>query len=355
MWKSASVACAAVVASWLVIGSTLAQAQGAFEFALMGDLPYSKVEESELDHIIAQFNARDLAFVVHVGDMQTDPRPYNRNPARSAMPCTDETNDWLLSRFRLIRHPVVVTPGDNDWTDCHHLQARKVDPLERLAALRSRFYPEGMSLGGRPMPVESQAADPQYSRFRENLRWSIGGVTFATLHITGSNDNFGRTQDMDAEHRERKAANLAWLKQAFARAKADGSRGLVLMTQANPAFENSWETNRKNLLFQRVFGVKPPDPPVPTAYEDYVAALAEEMEAYDKPVAFLHGDTHMFRIDQPLYSTKTRRPFENFTRVETFGSPNSHWVLVTVDPADPMLFRFQPQIVAQNVINRRRN
>jgi hypothetical protein len=94
---------------------------------------------------------------------------------------------------------------------------------------------------------------------------------------------------------------------------------------------------------------------VPTAFEDYIEALAAEMEGYDKPVAFLHGDTHMFRIDQPLYSAKTKRPFENFTRVETFGSPNSHWVLVTIDPADPQLFRFQAQIVPGNAANHRKN
>jgi len=346
--------------AWLALLGTLAttfvRAQDrAFQFALMGDLPYSKVEEQEFDRIVAQVNAKELAFVIHVGDMQNDPRPYERNPARSAMPCTDEMNEWLLAKFRTIRHPFVVTPGDNDWVDCHLLKARKADPLERLAALRAKFYPEGKTLGGRSMPVVGQAGDPQYAKFRENLRWSIGGVTFATLHITGSNDNAGRSPEMDAEHAERKAANLVWLKQAFARAKADNSRGLVLMAQANPAFENSWEMNRKTLLFSRVLGIKPPNPPVPTAFEDYIAALAEEMEGYDKPVAFLHGDTHLFRVDQPLYSTKTKRPFENFTRVETFGSPNSHWVLISVDPTDPMLFRFQPQIVPGNVVNRRKN
>jgi len=164
-----------------------------FQFALVGDMPYSKVEEQEFDRVIAQMNAKELAFVIHVGDMQNDPRPHNRNTAVSAIPCTDAMNDWLVAKFQTIRHPFVVTPGDNDWTDCHLLRSQKVDPLERLDALRKKFYPEGRSLGGRSMPVESQSADPQHSKFRENLRWSVGGVTFATLHITGSNDNAGRS------------------------------------------------------------------------------------------------------------------------------------------------------------------
>ncbi len=331
-----------------------AKAQSSFQFGLIGDMPYSHVEEQEFLNVIAKLNARELAFVVHVGDMQNDPRPHNRAPGRSMQPCSDEVNDWLVGKFATIRHPFVMTPGDNDWADCHQLAARKVDPLERLDALRKKFYPEGRSLGGRTMPVASQASDPQFSLYRENLRWSIGGVTFVTLHITGSNDNFSRTPEMDAEHRARKTAVIAWMKQAFARAKADGSRGLVIMTQANPAFENSWDMARKTLLFNRVLGINPPNPPVPTAFEGYIAALSEEMESFDKPVAFLHGDTHIFRVDQPLYSTKTNRPFENFTRVETFGSPNSHWVMITVDPADPQLFRFQAQIVPENVANKRK-
>ena len=34
-------------------------------------------------------------------------------------------------------------------------------------------------------------------------------------NIVGENDNFGRTPEMDAEHIERKTANIAWLKQAL--------------------------------------------------------------------------------------------------------------------------------------------
>ena len=178
-------------------------------------------------------------------------------------------------------------------------------------------------------------------------------MTFATLHIVGSNDNFGRTPEMDAEQVERKAANIAWIKQAFARAKADNSRGLVLLTQANPGFENHWPANPKGRYFRNFLGVKPPNPPRETGYDDYVKVLAVELDSSDQPVAFLHGDTHLHRIDKPLYSAKTNRMFENFTRVETFGNPDTHWVRVTVDPADPQVFRFNAEIIPENVVNRR--
>jgi hypothetical protein len=252
-----------------------------------------------------------------------------------------------------IRHPVVVTPGDNDWTDCHFLNAPTADPLERLAKVRAAFFPAGKSLGQRTIAVASQSSDPQHSAYRENLRWSLGAVTFATVHIVGSNDNVGRTPVMDAEQQQRKAANVAWIKEAFAHAKSNRARGLVLITQANPYFENREPRGWKQLHFAVIPGTKGPEQPQPSPFDDYISALADEMESYDKPVAFLHGDFHRFRMDHPLFSKKTNRRFENFIRVETYGSPDIHWVKVTVDPANPRLFRFEPQIVPENVANHR--
>jgi hypothetical protein len=342
-----------VGAAMAAVLSTSAQAQSPFQFALIGDMPYTKAQEREYVNVLGELNSADLAFVVHIGDFQFDARPYNQNPATASMPCVDESYKAIYDSFQTVRHPFVVTPGDNDWADCWPLQAKKVDPLELLGKIRTLFYPEGKSLGQRTMAVENQSKDPQFAKFRENLRWSEGGVTFVTLHIVGSNDNLGRAPEMDAEHRERKAANLAWLQQAFARAKADNSRGLVVLTQANPGFENYWPAAAKGRYFGPFFGRAAPPAKPETAFDDYVAALQDELEGYDRPVAFLHGDTHLFRIDKPLYSKKTNRLFENFTRVETFGWPDTHWVLATVDPASPNVFRFEPRIVAANVVNRK--
>jgi hypothetical protein len=107
----------------------------------------------------------------------------------------------IYESFQSVRHPFILTPGDNDWTDCHLVKDPKIDPLDRLAKVRALFFPEGRSLGQRTMPAQSQATDSQYAKFRENLRWSINGITFATLHIVGSNDNFGRTPEMDGTSR----------------------------------------------------------------------------------------------------------------------------------------------------------
>jgi hypothetical protein len=36
----------------------------------------------------------------------------------------------------------------------------------------------------------------------------------------------------------------------------------------------------------------------------------------------------------------------NFTRVESFGSPDGYWVRGGVDPGDPALFSFTPEVSA---------
>lgn len=326
---------------------------GRFDFALIGDVPYTKAQAVEYRRVLAALNAvDDLAFVAHIGDFQFDARPYNRNPALADMPCVEESYKAVYDSFQSLRHALVLTPGDNDWADCAPLEARKVDVLELLEGLRKRFYPEGRSLGQKPIAVVNQSStDPRFSRYRENLRWRIGDVVFVTLHIVGSNDNTGKGPRTDAEQAERKAANLAWLKAAFA--EAANARGLVILTQANPGFENHWPERAKTRYFLPFIPRGQAVPKGSEAYDDYVKALMDALEDYRKPVAFLHGDTHLFRIDKPLYSAKTGRVFENFTRVETFGWPDSHWVRISVDPADPQLFRFNPQLVPENAASRR--
>jgi hypothetical protein len=333
---------APIAAAGVALATSAALAQS-FQFAAIGDTGYSKKSEEEFSRMIAAMNKENLAFVVHVGDFESDPRPYQRSPDAVSKPCTDESFGKVLAQFQQSRHPFVLTPGDNDWTDCHLL---KVDPLERLAKVREMFFPAGRSLGQQTLAVESQGSDPKFGKFRENLAWTMNGVTFATLHVVGSNDNKGRTPEMDAEAAERTAANIAWLKKAFADAKARNSLGLVLMTQANPGFETQWTPSLKDRYFRLFPGVTPPKESPPSAFDDLLKAITAEMESYDKPTLFVHGDTHIFHVSKPLVSKG--RFVDNFTRVEVFGDPDSHWVRVTVDPAKPALFTVEPVIIPEN-------
>jgi hypothetical protein len=258
----------------------------------------------------------------------------------------------VLASFEKSAHPFVLTPGDNDWTDCHLLKAQQVDPLERLEKLRE----ECSSAKAEPWAEDDAGREPgEGCGLRRNSAKTSPGrrpaFVFATFHTVGSNDNKGRTPEMDTEQAEREAANIAWLKKAFAAARQSNAPGLVLITQANVNFENHWTPSLKGRYVRSVEGSQPPKEQAASAYDSYVNALADEMENYDRPVLFIHGDTHLFRINKPLLSKKTKRFFENFTRLEVFGDPESHWVRVTVDPAKAVLFVIEPEIVAENKAN----
>ncbi len=307
--------------------------QPAFSFALIGDLGYNPTEEPAMQNVLDELNKTSLAFVVHVGDLSA-PR----------FSCFNPMLERRLAQFNAVAHPVVFTPGDNDWTDCHEGQNIKgTDPLTRLGVLRGMFFAGENSLGRRTMPLIRQSSDPNFAKYRENVRWELGNVTFVTLHIPGSNNGLGRSPEGDAEYAERNRANLAWLRQAFEHAKARNSSAVMVMQQAN------------------IFPLHAPTAGSPLndphGYTDTRTLLEKETIAFGKPVVLVHGDSHFFRIDKPFGPPRVRGApnlpaVENFTRLETFGSPNHHWVRVTVDPNDPNVFNFQQRIVAANVAKR---
>ena len=313
-------------------------ARGQFEFGVLGDQQYSPESVAHFPNIMAGLNGSNLAFVVHVGDFKGGMAP----------PCSDRLFMTRREEFNASRHPFIYTPGDNDWTDCHATKAGGYDPVERLAKLRSIFFDTNESLGQRKLRVERQSGSAQYSKFRENARWRYGDVRFVTLHMPGENNNLGRTPAADVEYRERNVANLAWLKDSFDVAKKEGSRAVAIFTQANPLFEHRLPPTRLRLL-----GVAAP-PAKPSGYTDFLSALESEVLVFGKPVVLVHGDTHFFRVDKPLFRSKEAGPanfgrqIENFTRMEVFGFPESHWVRVVVDVNDPHVFTFKEQVVDKN-------
>jgi hypothetical protein len=317
----------------LVYGGAAAQPRR-FAFGVIGDLPYNPEQEVQFSNLLHELNDTNLAFVVHVGDLKD-----------SGTPCGDDIFTRRKALFQTSSHPFIYLPGDNEWTDCHSAKAGGYDPLERLARLRELFFSGDYSLGRRTLRLTRQSRDPAYARYRENVRWTFGGVLFAGLHLVGSNNNLGRAPEADAEYAERNAANLAWLKQAFETARREGRKGLVLLMQADPYFEDRWPP-----FYVKYLRTGPPIDPQPSGFSDFLAALETELLSFDKPVVLVHGDTHYFRVDKPLFGSTSRRMIEHFTRVETFGSPNVHWVRVLVDPASPQVFTFIPEIVRKNLV-----
>ncbi|MEK7438782.1 MAG: metallophosphoesterase family protein [Pseudomonadota bacterium] len=293
----------------LALMATLGQAQAParFSFAIVGDAPYNRLEETVFAKMLQQIDQEDLAFVLHIGDFKN-----------GSSPCSDSLYAQRLQQFQSVRHPFVFVPGDNEWTDCHRSGA---DPLERLAKLRELFYPDDYSLGQHKLRLERQSADPRFAEYRENLRWRLGATLFIGLNLPGSNNNFGRTPQMDAEYARRSTANAAWLAEGFDVAKTSGDLAVFIAIQADPHFERASR--------------RPAN--AADGYTQFRQALLAHTLAYAKPVILIHGDGHRYRVDHPLFDPATHKPVENFTRIESFGSPLLDWIRVGVDPADPRL------------------
>ena len=320
-----------------------------FDFAIIGDMPYDSAQKMQYRKMMKVMDTADLGFVVHVGDFWGDGVMW-RSTTIGLPPCADETYSDRLKLAQESSHPFIFTPGDNDWTDCHRAKPASYDPAGRLDKLRKMFFAGERSLGKKTITLERQSNIKQHEKFRENVRWSSNGVLFITLHMVGSNNNFGRTTDMDAEFIERNDANLFWLHDSFDRAKRNGSKAVMVIAHANPQFESKWSAKLRKRYLLGGLGIKPSRDKVDTAFDDFLEAIEEETISYKKPVIYVHGDTHTFRIDKPLVGSISGSMIENFTRVETIGFRGTHWLLGTIDHDDPNVLRLSTQIGPENKV-----
>lgn len=248
----------------------------------------------------------------------------------------------------------MFTPGDNDWTDCDRPSNGGFSSLERLEHERQVLFSTPFSLGVHRLHQQVQTAPLCLGLTGlvpcvENRRWTMGGVTYATLNVQGSCNNLCDTAPDPAEWTARNQANIVWLHETFAEASRKRSAAVMLIAQANPGWDLSDGTRaplRDPATLIETDGQ-------PDGYAEFLSALREEVVAFRRPVAYVHGDSHYFRVDKPFLDAAGRR-LETFTRVETFGDNQANgnndvqWVKVFVNADSREVFAFQPQLVPGN-------
>ncbi len=269
---------------------------------LWGDIPYTAADVAGVPRTIESMNAANLDFSVFDGDF------------KGGGPCDDRVYTQAIDRFDQLDAPAVYVVGDNEWTDCRE-GGRDVG-AERLDHLRQVMFARPDSFGKRTMALEHQSPD-----YPENTRWQMGGVVFVGVHVVGSNNNRADSTESAA----RDAADRAWLHDSFDLAGRTGAAGVMVVAQADPAFE---VVNPADRMSRGVDGLDP-----------FVDALRGETTRFARPVALVHGDGHRYRLDHPLLD-RGGTPVPNLVRLETFGTPELSWVLATVDAHDPQVFRF---------------
>ena len=328
----------------LVVAREKENANARYEIGLWGDLPYSDAQEVGVTRLIDDMNSQKLSFTVHDGDLK----------AGSNSLCDNALYTKALGYFNALEAPAAFTPGDNDWTDCDRPSNGGFKSLERLDYERQVFFSTNFSLGQRRLAQEVQTAPLCLGvngavSCVENRRWTVGRVTYVTLNIQGSCNNLCDTAPDPEEYAARNAANIAWMKETFRVATERNSAAVMLISQANPGWDQSDPTRaplRDPKTLVQTDGQ-------PDGFKDFLLVLRDEVIAFGKLVAYVHGDSHYYRIDKPFLDAQGRR-LENFTRVETFGNNQENgtndvqWIKVSVDPRSREVFSYQPQIVPGN-------
>jgi glycerophosphoryl diester phosphodiesterase len=283
--------------------------------AVIGDTPYGAAQIPQFPNLVADINADPrVRTALHVGDIKN-----------GSTRCDDSYFATIAGYFGGFADPLVYTPGDNEWTDCHRANNGAYLPTERLAALRQVFFPQPGATLGAAMDVDPQSRDRAHRAFVENVRWSTADVTFATAHVVGSNNGLapwfsatGQPGETPAQTSERRAeveartnAAVAWIDGAFDAAERQHHRGVVLAMQADTY----------------TFGG--------SGFAAISERIADRAAGFDGDVLVLQGDTHDFLVDHPVVEAP------NLTRVVVEGETVSEWLALTVDPAGPRLFRWE--------------
>jgi len=344
--------------SMIVLTSALALARNdgfakSTTLAVYGDAPYgtTPTDTSELDATPAFVDAinadPDVELVVHVGDIHSG-KQY----------CTLAYNRAVHELWSQFEDPLIYTPGDNEWTDCHKkaegggaynaatglidyvldTSGAPVDyasgnPVANLELIRSIFFPQpGLTLGAKRAVLSqhflydrSHRTDANYV---ENVMWDQSGVLFVTLNVPGGSNNdqdvwYGATTETVAqtqERDERTGADLRWLEFAFGAAKFLRAKGLVIVMQAD-----MWDPE-KGVAHQ-------------AGYEPFVSSVAQNTKAFGRPVLMLNGDSHVYLSDNPLSAADPLNHMHpgydvpNFHRIVVHGSTLPlEWLRLTVDP-----------------------
>lgn len=323
--------------------------------AVFGDEPYGTTPTDT-----AQFQATpafidsvnadpDVSTVLQVGDIHSG-KQY----------CTQAYDQSIFDLWTRFDDPLVYTPGDNEWADCHKpaegggtynattgqidyvkdANGQPVDyangnPTANLDLIRSIFFAQpGLTLGAHKRIVLSQRyaydrADPTDRNYAENVIFEQHHVLVVTINLPGGSNNdtdiwYGAATATAAQTNEvaqRTGADLRWLNTAFLLARLTSQiKGVVIAAQAD-----MWDPE-KGAAHQ-------------AQYEPFVQNVATNTTRFGKPVLMLNGDSHVYQSGNPLSPADPNAFIHpgynvpNFHRVVVHGSTFPlEWLKLTIDP-----------------------
>ncbi|WWR46463.1 hypothetical protein RZ517_17110 [Roseovarius sp. S88] len=285
------------------------QDAGGLRVIALGDMPYGPPQEvyPPYEALIGEINKRTAQLVIHIGDTKS-----------GGDACTDQLLSEQLLYLQSFDAPVLYTPGDNEWTDCHRGDNPWSDPLDRLDFLRKTYFstPE-MSFGRVPVALTHQGD----AGFPENARYRSGRVGFITAHVVGSNNNFeARDLKNVEEFFARSRASSDWLAQSF---EAFDELDVVIVAIHADMFEFDFnEFGRERWLRH-------------SGFREFGNTLKDVAQSYGKPVLLVFGDSHRHVIFRPFPNDAP-----NVLAMEVYGARDMHAVEIVISPGTTEPFKF---------------
>ena len=135
--RSISGVAVAVVAASTVVGAQNGtpinpNSKNTLTVAVYGDSPYgtSPTDTTQTDKTLAFIDSINtdpkVDLVLHVGDIHS-----------GSQFCTEAYDRQIYDMWTTFKNPLIYTPGDNEWADCHKAKEGGGLPATRLAAERS--------------------------------------------------------------------------------------------------------------------------------------------------------------------------------------------------------------------------
>ena len=329
-----------------------------FDFVALGDTAYNVPDDYPVYRALIQtINSTSPAFTIHVGDTW------------GLLECTDAEHQRIRDFFAEYNHPVIYTPGDNEWVDCarpdiiglgnrflsgthteedlalvadaktldgSYARILSADGLSSLGGIRRTFFADNKSLGTNPIELTRQADVSEFEEMVENAMWTHEAVVFGTVNVAGSANNFFiNDQERALEAIARNRANVEWIKRIFAKAQESDARAVVIALHA-ALFTDRGDGDFTGLAVRG--GAEGP-------FYWIVWAIRDLGAKFGRPVLVVHGDFHTFEIDRPFMvsaSEMATPQYANITRLQVYGAPEIKAVRVSVEPETPWVFSFAP-------------
>ena len=323
----------------LVVCNPVYASNKKFDFVALGDTAYTEARYPEYRELIGKINGAKPAFTIHVGDTM------------GGIDCSDEAYKVVESFFDLYEHPLIYTPGDNEWTDCWDVSMERKDgylseqgkyKLNRLQSLRKTFFSNPKSLGKKALSLTRQSDISEYKQMVENAYWYHNEVLFVTVHVVGSADGMNRLiAESAVESVERRMANRAWLEFILEEVKGKQPKAVVIAMHAELfLLQRTKGENRDNSGREMRGGREGP-------YVSIVDRIARIADVYKRPMLVINGDFHTFEVGRPFHIPGSEEDldsqrYDNITRLQVFGAPELRAVRITVEPETPWVFGFTP-------------